>query len=75
MSPITERLRNDVCLLSKLDWQDHVALAREAADTIDALVAALERVRSDGKKYRNVMSGATLAAVDDALALVMEPTP
>ena len=34
---IVERLRNDVCLLSKLDWQEHVALAREAADEIERL--------------------------------------
>lgn len=35
----------------------------------DALVAALEAVQHDGKKYRSVMSGTTLAAVDAALAL------
>jgi hypothetical protein len=37
MSDIVERLRNEVCLLSRLDWQEHVALANEAADEIERL--------------------------------------
>lgn len=49
--------------LSEADFPD------EQQIIIDALVAALETVQSDGKKYRNVMSGTTLAAVDAALAL------
>ena len=48
-------------------WGDHNCAI--AAGTIEALVAALEAVQSDGKKYRSVMSGTTLAAVDAALAL------
>lgn len=38
------RLRNDVCLTSNLDWQEHVALANEAADAIERL----ERERDCG---------------------------
>ena len=49
---VVERLQNDVCLFSRLDWQDHVALAREAAAVILALqteIAALKaREPSDG---------------------------
>jgi hypothetical protein len=41
MTDIVERLRNDVCLFSRLDWQDHVALAKAAADEIDQLRKAL----------------------------------
>lgn len=40
MTGISERLRNEVCLTSQLDWQAHVALARQAAHTIDELVRA-----------------------------------
>lgn len=46
---IVERLKNDVCLTSSLDWQEHVALAREAAITIKGLAGALrEAVTWDG---------------------------
>ena len=44
MTGISERLRNEVCLTSQLDWQEHVALARQAADTIDELVRALREI-------------------------------
>lgn len=45
MSDLVERLRNDVCLFSKLDWQESVALAREAADRITSLEAELAEAR------------------------------
>ncbi len=47
MTDIVHRLRNDVCLTSTLDWQEHVALAREAADEIERLQGALERLGSN----------------------------
>lgn len=42
---IVERLRNDVCLLSKLGWQEHVALANEAADEIERLLEVEKAAR------------------------------
>lgn len=45
MRTTSQRLRNYVCLTSKLDWQEHVELARTAADEIDALRAALFDLR------------------------------
>ncbi len=36
-----DRLRNEVRLFSRLDWQDHVSLARQSADALDAAEAAI----------------------------------
>lgn len=54
-----ERLRNEVCLTSKLDWQEHVALARQAADEIDALAA------------QNAILREALEAAQDAVAMMI----
>ena len=35
MTDIVSRLRNSVSLTSRLDWQEHVALAREAAEELE----------------------------------------
>ena len=51
MDDLSKRLRNDVCLTSALDWQEHVALAREAADTIDRQRAVIAQLVEAGKPF------------------------
>lgn len=60
---ISERLRD-----TRLDeWSDTAEKLREAADVIDALVAALERAANEGQKGQ--LSLHTLMACGDALAM------
>lgn len=70
---IAARLRNEVCLTSKLDWQDHVALAREAADEINRLqykrnlllehaVEMRELIEAHNAKVERLRDAATQAA-------------
>lgn len=47
MSDIAKRLENEVCLTSRLDWQEHVALAREAAAELSRLTALVEHLKAD----------------------------
>ena len=50
MDDLVKRLRG-VCLFSPLDWQEHVALAREAADrllALEAVVTAAEEFATHG---------------------------
>lgn len=64
---ISERLRG-----TRLDeWSDTAEKLREAADVIDALVAALERAANEGQKGQ--LSLHALMACGDALAMARKP--
>lgn len=64
---LSERLRD-----TRLDeWSDTAEKLREAADVIDALVAALERAANEGQKGQ--LSLHTLMACGDALAMARKP--
>lgn len=67
---ISERLREGRTAGTDLRW--HVTdVHREAADVIDALVAALERAANEGQKGQ--LSLHTLMACGDALAMARKP--
>lgn len=67
---ISERLREGRTAGTDLRW--HVTdIHREAADVIDALVAALERADNEGQKGQ--LSLHTLMACGDALAMARKP--
>lgn len=67
---ISERLREGRTEGTDLRW--HVTdVHREAADVIDALVAALERAANEGQKGQ--LSLHTLMACGDALAMARKP--
>ncbi len=58
---IVDRLRNDVCLTSPLGWQEHVALAREAADEIERLRGILVEANN---RWRHEFDAAVGEATD-----------
>ena len=67
---ISERLREGRTEGTDLRW--HVTdVHREAADVIDALVAALERAANEGQKGQ--LSLHALMACGDALAMARKP--
>lgn len=64
---ISERLRGT----RPDEWSDTAEKLREAADVIDALVAALERAANEGQKGQ--LSLHALMACGDALAMARKP--